>query len=114
MENQHNRGAGAVLFLAGVVAGGVTALLLAPQSGAQMRSRLKRGAHDLREKGGNLAHKVDEKVVSVSGAVKSAASEARNTYRDEMDKSRTASGMESKRESDADAVGVRSRAGAQS
>jgi gas vesicle protein len=91
MENNNNgsngssaRGSVAVAFLIGAVAGGVAALLFAPQTGAQTRGRIKRGALDLRDRGGQLAHDMQDHAGNLKGAV----SEARNTYRDEMDKRR--------------------------
>jgi gas vesicle protein len=88
MENNNGssvRGSVAFAFLIGAVAGGVAALLFAPQTGAQMRGRIKRGARDMRERGGNLAHNMQDR----AGNMKGAASEARTAYRDEMDKRRT-------------------------
>jgi len=87
MENNDRRGSTAVAFLLGAMAGGIAALLFAPQTGAQMRGRLKRGARDLRDRGAHLAHETGEK----AGMVKGAASEARAAYRDEMEKRRAAS-----------------------
>jgi len=86
MENNDRRGSTAIAFLLGAVAGGLTALLFAPQTGAQMRGRLKRGARDLRDRGVHLAHETGEK----AGMMKGAASEARAAYRDEMEKRRAA------------------------
>lgn len=42
----------ALAFLLGVVAGGVTALLLAPDRGSETRRKLREGARDLYERGG--------------------------------------------------------------
>jgi gas vesicle protein len=39
-------------FLAGAVAGGVTALLLAPEKGSEARKKLRRRMDELSEKGG--------------------------------------------------------------
>jgi gas vesicle protein len=78
------RGSVAVAFLIGAVAGGVAALLFAPQTGAQMRGRIKRGAIDIRDRGGDFARDMQGRAGNLKGAV----SEARNTYRDEMDKQR--------------------------
>jgi gas vesicle protein len=39
-------------FLAGAVAGGVVALLLAPEKGSETRRKLRRRVDDLTEKGG--------------------------------------------------------------
>jgi gas vesicle protein len=86
MENNNRRGSTAVAFLLGAMAGGITALLFAPQTGAQMRGRLKRGAKDMRQRGEHLVHEAGEK----AGMIKGAASEARTAYRDEMDKQRMA------------------------
>lgn len=43
----NTRGSAAVAFVVGAVAGGVAALLLAPQSGTQLRRRIKNGAGEL-------------------------------------------------------------------
>lgn len=96
MENNDRKGSVAFAFLVGAMAGGVAALLFAPQSGAQMRRRLKRGADNLREEGAHLAREVEEKAETISGAIKGAASEARNTYRDELERQRRASGAETR------------------
>ena len=91
MENNNGgsgssaRGSVAVAFLIGAVAGGVAALLLAPQSGAQTRGRIRRGARDMRERGGNLAQDLHDRAENIRGTV----SEARTAYRDEMEKRRT-------------------------
>lgn len=88
MENNNNdnkaRGSVAVAFLIGAVAGGVAALLLTPQTGAQMRGRIRRGARDMRDRGGKLAHDIQDQAGNMKGAV----TEARVAYRDEMDKRR--------------------------
>jgi gas vesicle protein len=88
MENNNGssaRGSVAVAFLIGAVAGGVAALLFAPQTGAQMRGRIRRGARDMRERGGQLAHDLTDQAGNIKGAV----TEARTAYRDEIDKRRT-------------------------
>ena len=88
MENDNgnrSRGSMAVAFLIGAAAGGIGALLFAPLSGAQMRGKIKRGARDMRKRGEHLAHDMQDR----AGQVKSAVTEARTTYRDEMDKPRT-------------------------
>ncbi len=41
-------------FLAGAVLGGVTALLLAPASGTETRSRIRQAAEEARAKGGEI------------------------------------------------------------
>ena len=110
MDNKSSRmGSVTVAFLIGAVAGGITALLLAPQTGAQMRRRLKRGAHDLREKGTHLAHEVEERADILTGAVKGAASEARSTYREELEKRRTAAGAETKGYAETEVAGTKPR-----
>jgi gas vesicle protein len=96
MEDNNGRGSTVVAFAIGVLAGGVTALLFAPQTGAQMRRRLTRSAQDLYEKGEELARSVGEKTETVVADLKVAASEARNTYRDEREKRPSASGTETK------------------
>jgi len=111
------KGSAMTAFLIGAVAGGITALLFAPQSGAQMRGRLKRGAHDLREKGKHIAHDVEERADTVTGAMRSAASEAKSTYRNEIEKqreARVASGQETKRYAETEIAGIKPRTGAQS
>jgi gas vesicle protein len=112
MENNHRRGSATVAFLLGAVAGGIAALLLAPQSGAQTRSRLKRGARDLREKGAHLAHRSEERVEIAAGAIKDAVSDAKHTYRSELDKqreARAASGQETRRSAEAEMAGNKPR-----
>ena len=68
------RGSVAVAFLIGAVAGGIAALLLAPQTRAQVRGRIRRGTRDVRDGADDM---------------KGVVSEARTAYRDEMDKRRT-------------------------
>ena len=112
MNNENSpKGSAMAAFLIGAVAGGITALLFAPQTGAQMRGRLKRGAHDLRDKGKHLAHEVGQ----TAGAVKGAASEAKSAYRDEFSKqreTRAASGQETKLYGETETSGTRPRTGA--
>jgi gas vesicle protein len=48
----------AVVFMIGAVAGGVTALLLAPKSGAEIRGGLKSRAEEIRAR--RHKHKVDK------------------------------------------------------
>ncbi len=117
MENNHRGGSATVAFLLGALAGGVAALLLAPQSGAETRGRLKRGARDLREKGTDLAHRGEERMHTVTGAIKDAVSDAKHSYRDEIDKqreSRVGSGHETKRSVETDMGSTKPRTGAQS
>jgi len=87
MENNHRRGSTAVAFLIGALAGGITALLFAPQTGAQMRGRMKQGAKDMRRRGEQLAHEAGARGATMKGV----ATEARTAYRDELAKRRAAS-----------------------
>jgi gas vesicle protein len=117
MENNHKRGSGTVAFLIGAVAGGVAALLLAPQSGAETRGRIRRGAHDLREKGASLRHRGEERASTVTGAIKNAVTDAKHTYQGEMDRQRdgrTTVGQDPKRFGETEMAGTKPRTGAQS
>jgi len=115
MENNQRRGSATVAFLVGAVAGGVAALLLAPQSGAQTRSRIKRGALDLRAKGQRLAHRGEQGAETVTGTVRDAVSEAKNTYRSEIDKQREGrAAAELRRVGETEMAGIKPRTGAQS
>jgi gas vesicle protein len=87
MENSHRRGSTAVAFMLGALAGGITALLFAPQTGAQMRGRMKEGAKDMRRRGQQLVHEAGERGDTLKGV----ATEARTAYRDELAKRRAAS-----------------------
>ena len=87
MENNNGssaKGSVAVAFLIGAVAGGIAALLLVPQTREQVRGRIKRSARDMRERGRNLTHDMQDHAEDRKGVV----SEARTAYRDEMDKRR--------------------------
>jgi gas vesicle protein len=77
-----------VAFLIGVVAGGVSALLLTPQTGAQMRMRMKRGAHAVQERSKHITHNMQDR----AGHMKGAVTEARTAYREEMDKQHASTG----------------------
>lgn len=68
-----------VAFMIGALAGSVAALLLTPRTGAEVRKGIRDGA-------GKLKRNTRERVGDVSGAVKSAVSEARHTYTDEIGK----------------------------
>ncbi len=70
----------AVVFLIGAVAGGIAALLIAPQS----RARMRRGARDMRERGGRLAYRMKARTGNMKGPVS-----ARPASRTEMGKQRT-------------------------
>jgi gas vesicle protein len=114
MENNHRRGSVTLAFVLGAVAGGVAALLYAPQTGAQMRGRLKRGAHDLQEKGSQLAHDMEDRASSVTGAAKGAAKAARTAYRDEIEKRVATPAMEPKLYGEQETVGGKPRTGVMS
>jgi gas vesicle protein len=84
-------------FFIGAVAGAVTALLLAPQSGQETRQALRRGAGDLQHRGADLlgtakdtvsrkAQEVTESARVRVDAVKEAANEAKAAYRREMER----------------------------
>lgn len=75
----------ATAFVIGALAGGVAALLLAPESGSQLRRRIRNGAESA---GGRLRNNAREKLESVTGTVKGAISEAKGTYKDEMERRR--------------------------
>jgi gas vesicle protein len=96
----------ALAFLLGVVAGGVTAILLAPDRGSETRRRLREGARDLYRKGEEMAgeakgtveerahsladaarHRVDQlssAARSQAAAVKGAVAEGRDAYKREL------------------------------
>lgn len=98
----------ALAFLVGAVAGGVTALLLAPDKGEVTRGRIKKGAGDaygrsrdfiagsrreFQEKAGELTDKARGKLDTVTEAarsqieaVKGAVAEGKEAYRREMEK----------------------------
>jgi len=91
MENNNGsnaRGSVALAFLIGAVAGGVAALLIAPQTREQVRGRIKRGARDIGERGGDFARDIQHR----AGNMKDAVSDARTAYGDEMDKRRAPAG----------------------
>jgi len=98
--NNNPRSSAAVAFLIGAVAGGITALLLAPQTGAHTRRRLRRGAESLYRRGEGLAQDLEgtvaEKTDAITGAIRGAVSETKHTYRDELDKRRAPAGTEMK------------------
>ena len=84
-------------FFIGAVAGAVTALLLAPQSGQETRQALRRGAGDLQHRGTDMfgnaketvarkAHEVTDGARTRVDAVKEAANEAKAAYRREMER----------------------------
>jgi gas vesicle protein len=88
MEKTNHTGTTAIAFFLGGAMGAAAALLFAPHSGAESRHRIARGAQNLRGSGETFAHDVEDKVEAVGGAIKTAVSEARDTYRTELGKSR--------------------------
>ena len=88
----NTKGSATVAFMVGAVAGGVAALLWAPQSGEQLRRRIKASADDLHAKlhakGERLKKSTREKTGAITGTVKGAIAEARHTYKDELDRRR--------------------------
>lgn len=86
-SNSRNHNA-SMAFVIGAIAGGVAALLLAPESGKQLRGRIRTRATDIKDHTRETVGHLREKAESVTGTVKGAVSEAKHTYRDEMDKRR--------------------------
>ena len=87
----------AVVFAFGAVAGGVAALLLAPEKGEVTRKRLKEGARELMERGETFAGEVrgaaEGVIKTATGtarrqaeAVRGAVSEGTKAYREELDR----------------------------
>lgn len=78
----HERGT-AMMFLAGVVAGGVAALLLAPDKGTETRRRIRGGARELRDEVETKAHDLKEaaqsRIEQVADAARSKVGELRGT-----------------------------------
>jgi len=68
----------ALAFLLGVVAGGVTALLLAPDRGEETRRKLRQGAH-------NLSHRGGEAIGTARGALGDKAHKIAETAREKVD-----------------------------
>lgn len=91
MENTNRAGSTALTFLLGGAVGAAAALLFAPHKGADTRHRIARGAHDLRSSGENFAHGVEDKAEAVGGAIKSAVTEAKDTYKSELEKAHDSS-----------------------
>lgn len=88
-------------FLVGAAAGGITALLLAPESGKSTRDRLRHGGEKLVNEGKEMvtqaatafgdaarekSHAVGEAARQQVSAVRGAVTEAKDTYRRELDK----------------------------
>lgn len=91
----NTKGSATVAFVMGAVAGGVTALLLAPQSGVQLRRRLKNGADELHTARERLNEKLKKAAREQTAAVTGAVAEAKNTYKDELERRRHLDGPDS-------------------
>lgn len=87
-----NRNSSTAAFVIGALAGGVAALLLAPQTGSQLRRRLRHDAENAGEQLGHLKETAREKIESVSGVIKGAGAEARGAYKDDMERRRETTG----------------------
>jgi len=83
--NEQNNDFGA--FLAGFVIGGLvgaaTALILAPQSGDEMRAQLSQKSHDLRDMGTERAHQYQERATTAVSDVRHRASDAGTQAQDQ-------------------------------
>lgn len=81
-------------FVAGVLVGGVTALLLAPQSGRETRDQVKGTARDAidagREKVGEVAETVAERARSAGETVSESASKVTDTAQGQIEAVREA------------------------
>jgi gas vesicle protein len=89
MMNDNNNAL--IAFFIGAVAGAATALLMAPQSGAETRATLRRGREKVLDRGSEVIDNVKEsvsqgaeKAKGVASSVGAAAKEATATYRREM------------------------------
>lgn len=58
-------------FLVGAAAGGVVALLLAPQAGSETRRQLRTGIDDLSQKGSEYLHAAERGLSDLSEATRS-------------------------------------------
>ncbi len=87
----------AVAFAFGALAGGVAALLLAPETGEVTRKRLKEGARELMEHGETVAGEIRGAAEGVlktatgtarrqAEAVKGALAEGTKVYREELER----------------------------
>lgn len=75
-------------FVVGAVAGGVTALLMAPQSGEQLRRRIKSRAGELNKARAKLNERLDKATREKTSTVAGAITEAKGTYKDELERRR--------------------------
>jgi gas vesicle protein len=93
----------ALAFLLGAVAGGIIALLLAPEKGEVTRRKLREGAVDIYGKGKGLAgeasQRTKEKALEAGEWVKEKASDAATSARSQVEavKSAVAEGKEAYR-----------------
>ncbi len=74
----------ALAFIVGAVAGGITALLLAPASGAETREKIRKGLGSLRDQGKDLIQKGKETTSKHTSALRQAATAAKEAYREEI------------------------------
>jgi gas vesicle protein len=78
-----------IAFVAGVLAGGVAGLLVAPRKGSEMRHRISEGTEEFvrgaRDRVADTARDVSDTVRGRKDAVKQAASAAKEAYREEME-----------------------------
>jgi len=112
MEDNVKRSSSTVAFMLGALAGGVAALLLARESGSELRGRIRRQAGDLKEKGERLAHKGQESMDTLVGA----ASEVKSAYKTEFDRqrdSRAGASPDGKRYAETEMGASKSRPGSQ-
>lgn len=88
----NTKGSATMAFVVGAVAGGVTALLLAPQSGEQLRRRIKNGAGELNTARARLNERLKKAGHEKSSALPGAVTEAKGVYKDELERRRIDSG----------------------
>ncbi len=72
-------------FFAGVIAGGVAALLLAPAKGEETRRKIASTAGELCDKGGQIYHQGVEKAGDLIEAGKGKAGELKNRVEDAVE-----------------------------
>lgn len=95
MDNNKNT---MTAFLLGLIAGGVTALLLAPDSGRETRRRVREGVRQGTDAAAERARRVREQVGSYTEEVRRQAQNLSGTARD------TAGGISSKASAQVEAV----------
>jgi gas vesicle protein len=84
----NTKGSATMAFVVGAVAGGVTALLLAPQSGEQLRRRIKKETGELKTARARLSDRLDKATRDRTGAIVGAVTEAKSSYKEELDRRR--------------------------